>query len=250
MNSYGSKRDLSDQYSLRGRVFHKIRGDILSGKYKENEELKEVSIGQELGVSRTPVREALRQLELEGLVQIIPNRGAFVTGIQASDVHDIYMIRARLESLCARWACEHITKELLEEMEENVYLAEFHARRGNMEQMTELDNRFHLLLYEAGASKMLEHLLVDYHQYVMRIRMRTLATPERAIASNLEHRGILEAIKANDPEAAEERAAQHMKNAYANMVKNGLYDLYQTDADQADADQTKNTEKHAGRSTE
>ena len=64
MNNFDVKRDMSDQYSLRGRVFHKIRDDILNGKYKENEELKEVAIGQELGVSRTPVREALRQLEL------------------------------------------------------------------------------------------------------------------------------------------------------------------------------------------
>ena len=229
MNSFDAKRDTSDQYSLRGRVFHKIRTDILNGKYKENEELKEVAIGQELGVSRTPVREALRQLELEGLVQIIPNRGAFVTGIQAKDVRDIYMIRARLEGLCARWACENITKELMDEMEENVYLAESHAQKGNMEQMTELDNQFHRILYEAGASKMLEHLLIDYHQYVMRIRRKTLSTPERALASNQEHRGIMEAIKANDPNLAERLADEHMNNAYSNMVKNGLFDLYKND---------------------
>ena len=229
MNSFDAKRDTSDQYSLRGRVFHKIRTDILNGKYKENEELKEVAIGQELGVSRTPVREALRQLELEGLVQIIPNRGAFVTGIQAKDVRDIYMIRARLEGLCARWACENITKELMDEMEENVYLAEFHAQKENMEQMTELDNQFHRILYEAGASKMLEHLLIDYHQYVMRIRRKTLSTPERALASNQEHRGIMEAIKANDPNLAERLADEHMNNAYSNMVKNGLFDLYKND---------------------
>ncbi len=73
--------EVTDKYSLRGRVFNRIREDILSGKYRENEELKEVTIGNELGVSRTPVREALRQLELEGLVNIIPNKGAYVTGI-------------------------------------------------------------------------------------------------------------------------------------------------------------------------
>lgn len=229
MNNFDVKRDMSDQYSLRGRVFHKIRDDILNGKYKENEELKEVAIGQELGVSRTPVREALRQLELEGLVQIIPNRGAFVTGIQAQDVRDIYMIRARLEGLCARWACENITKEQMDEMEENVYLAEFHAKKGNMEQMAELDNQFHRILYASGASKMLEHLLEDYHQYVMRIRRKTLSTPDRAIASNKEHHGIMEAIKANNPDLAEKLASEHMNNAYSNMVKNGLYDLYKTD---------------------
>lgn len=232
MSKFDVKRDTSDQYSLRGRVFHKIRGDILNGKYKENEELKEVAIGQELGVSRTPVREALRQLELEGLVQIIPNRGAFVTGIQASDVRDIYLIRARLEGLCARWACEHITKEQMDAMEENVYLAEFHAKKGNMEQMTELDNQFHRILYESANSKMLEHLLMDYHQYVMRIRRKTLSTPERAIASNKEHHGIMEAIKANNPELAERLADEHMVNAYDNMVKNGLFDLYKNDIEE------------------
>ena len=226
MNDYDVRHDVSDKYSLRGRVFHKIREDILNGNYKENEELKEVTIGQELGVSRTPVREALRQLELEGLVEIIPNRGAFVTGIQAKDVHDIYMIRSRLEGLCARWACDYITKEQMDDMEENLYLADFHAKKGNMEQMAQLDNNFHMILYAAGNSKMLEHLLIDYHQYVLRIRRNTLSTLDRALASNAEHRAIMEAIKAKDPEKAEALAAEHMRNAYDNMVRNGLYDLY------------------------
>ena len=76
--------------SLRGKVFQKLREDILSGVYQDGEELREAAIGEELGVSRTPVREALRQLELEGLVTLIPNRGAYVTGITHKDVQDIY----------------------------------------------------------------------------------------------------------------------------------------------------------------
>ena len=79
-----------DNYSLGSRVFHMIRENILSGKYERDEELKEKSIGEELGVSRTPVREALRQLELEGLVTIIPNKGAYVVGISQKDIKDIY----------------------------------------------------------------------------------------------------------------------------------------------------------------
>jgi len=71
-----------------------------------------------LGVSRTPVREALRQLELEGLVNIIPNKGAYVTGISEKDINDIYIIRSYLEGLCAKWACEHITQKQIEELEE------------------------------------------------------------------------------------------------------------------------------------
>lgn len=226
MGSYDLKSEVNDKYSLRGRVFQKLREDILSGKYKEHEELKEVAIGEELGVSRTPVREAFRQLELEGLIQIVPNRGAYVTGITAKDVKDIYMIRSLLEGLCARLATEKISKEQLEEMEENVYLADFHASKGHLAQMAELDNRFHDILYEACDSKMLEHTLRDYHQYVLRVRQKTLATNTRGRASNDEHRQIMEAIKAKDADRAEQLANRHMLNAYDNMVKNGLYEIY------------------------
>ncbi len=225
MENRDLKQEVTDKYSLRGRVFNRIREDILNGKYKDHEELKEVAIGNELGVSRTPVREAFRQLELEGLIQIIPNKGAYVTGIKAKDIQDIYMIRSKLEGLAARWACEHITPEQLEEMEENIYLAEFHAARGHMEQMAELDNRFHTILYEACNSKMLEHLLKDYHQYVWRVRQQTLKSGRGAV-SNVEHKYIMEAIRENNPDKAEELANQHMLNAYENMVDKGLLEIY------------------------
>ncbi|MDE6944687.1 MAG: GntR family transcriptional regulator [Lachnospiraceae bacterium] len=230
MANYDLKNEVNDKYSLRGRVFQKLREDILSGKYKEHEELKEVAIGEELGVSRTPVREAFRQLELEGLIQIVPNRGAYVTGITAKDVKDIYMIRSLLEGLCARLATEKITKEQLEEMEENIYLADFHASKGHMDQMAELDNRFHDILYEACDSKMLEHTLRDYHQYVLRVRQKTLSTNTRGRASNDEHRQIMEAIKEKDADRAEQLANGHILNAYENMVKNGLYEVYGEEA--------------------
>lgn len=236
MNNYDNRNTLNDKYSLSGRVFRKIREDILSGKYKEHEELKEVAIGEEMGVSRTPVREALRQLELEGLIQIIPNKGAYVTGITAKDVKDIYMIRSLLEGLCARMATEKITKEQMEEMEENIYLAEFHADKGHMDQMAELDNRFHDILYEACDSKMLEQLLRDFHQYVLRVRQKTLATNVRGRASNNEHKQIMDAIKAKDAAKAEELANIHIINAYDNMVKNGLYEIYGEEAKEQQAD--------------
>ena len=86
-------------------------------------------------MSRTPVREAFRQLELEGLIHIVPNKGAYVIGITSKDVRDIYMIRAQLEGLCAKWATEHISEAQMQEMEENVYLAAFHAAKGHTEQI-------------------------------------------------------------------------------------------------------------------
>ena len=226
MSGYDVKQEVKDKYSLRGRVFHKLRDDILSGKYKEYEELKEVAIGDELGVSRTPVREAFRQLELEGLIRIIPNKGAYVTGITEKDVKDIYMIRSLLEGLCARWATENITKEQMEEMEENIYLAQFHARKGHLDQLAELDNRFHDIMYEACNSKMLENQLKDFHQYVLRVRKKTLANANRGLMSNSEHEQIMEAIKAGNADLAEQLANRHMINAYENMVKNGLHEIY------------------------
>lgn len=222
MGKYDVKSEVTDKYSLRGRVYHKIRDDILAGIYKDNEELKEMAIGEELGVSRTPVREAFRQLELEGLIRIIPNKGAYVTGITVKDVQDIYMMRSKLEGLAARWAVEFITEEQLEEMEENIYLSEFHASKGHMEQIANLDNRFHEILYEACNSKMLEHQLRDFHEYVLRFRKRTLAQSRRSSESTAEHKEIMEAIKRKDADAAELAANRHIVNAYANMVKNGL----------------------------
>lgn len=96
MSSHGIQEEVTDKYTLRGRVYNKIREAILDGTYQPEEELREIAIGKTLGVSRTPVREALRQLELEGLVYIIPNKGAYVRGITEEDIRDIYMIRSRL----------------------------------------------------------------------------------------------------------------------------------------------------------
>ena len=219
MKNYDVNNEASDAYSLRGRVFNKLRENILNGVYDEGEELKEIAIGKELGVSRTPVREAFRQLELVGLIQIVPNKGAYVTGITPKDIHDIYMIRSSLEGMAAKLAVKNITKEQLEEMEENVYLASFHASKGHMEQMTELDSRFHHILYEACGSKMLENLLQDFHQYVIRIRKKTLSTKERGVASNEEHKAIMEAIKSKDEKKAEKLANTHIINAYENIKK-------------------------------
>ena len=215
-----------DNYSLSSRVFHTIRENILSGKYATEEELKEKTNGEELGVSRTPVREALRQLELEGLVTIIPNKGAYVVGISQKDIRDIYEIRTRLEGLCARWAACYITKEQLDELEENIYLSDFHTSKGNYDQVVELDNRFHELLYQASGSKELRHVLSDFHHYVQRVRKITLAMPERAANSNMEHRKIVEALKEHDADAAERLANEHMMSTIRNMDHCGWEKLW------------------------
>jgi len=222
LEDFNLQKEGTDKYSLRGKVFYKLREDILAGRYQENEELKENTIGLELGVSRTPVREALRQLELEGLVTMIPNKGAYVTGITSKDIHDIYMIRSYLEGLCAKLACEHITEAQIEALDEVLYLSDFHARRSHYEQLVELDNKFHDLIYKASGSKILNHVLSDFHHYVERVRKITLAAPARASKSSQEHAAILDAIRKRDGELAEALAHEHIMNTIKNISEQGL----------------------------
>ena len=206
--------------SLRGRVFRRLRNDILSGVYKEHDELRETTIGEELGVSRTPVREALRQLELEGLVTIVPNKGAYVTGITKKDVHDINKNPSMLEGMCARWATRYITPEQIGELEEVILLSEFHLKRKNEEkavQVSELDGKFHKVLYEASNSRILEHVLSDFHKYVQMARTHSVESRERAEKSIEEHRAILEAIKGKDEDQAERLANAHVMKAMENL---------------------------------
>lgn len=113
---------------LRIQVFNTLEDAILNGSYKEGDSLNELRLSKSLGVSRTPVREALMQLELEGLVKNIPNKGAVVVGISEQDVEDIYEIRIRTEGLAARLCAEKITDEELEELEQCMALQEYYLK--------------------------------------------------------------------------------------------------------------------------
>lgn len=211
------------ELSLSNRVFQKLRNNILTGKYEEHEELREITIGKELGVSRTPVREALRRLELEGLVTIIPNKGAYVTGITSKDVKDIYLIRSQLEGLCARLATENITEEQLNKLDEIILLSEFHLKRdNNAEQMAELDSRFHEVLYEATDSRILSHVLTDFHKYVLMARRSSVVSEDRAKKSIQEHKEILQAIRNRDADMAEQLANEHIMQVIQNLRKQGF----------------------------
>ena len=206
-----------EQHSLTQKVFTAMKESILSGKYQENEELREITIGKELGVSRTPVREALRQLELEGLVEIIPNKGAYVRGITAKDVQDIYLIRARLEGLCGSMAAKSITQEEIERLQEVILLSEFYEQKEDFEHLVKMDSQFHEILYEACDSKMLRHLLTDYHHYVQRTRKSSLQKQKRASKSTQEHKAIFEAVKNREEHLADELCTKHVLNTIHNI---------------------------------
>ena len=198
-------------------MFRHLREDILSGKYHDQDELKEAAIAKAYGVSRTPVREAIRQLELEGLVTTVPNKGAYVNGIDSKDVRDIFAIRGLLEGLCARWATENITDSQLDELEEIVMTSEFYLQKGRLDQVYENDNKFHDALYAASGSPILEHVLKSFHEYVQQARKQSLTYEMRALTSVEEHAAIVEAIKEKDPKKAADLAEKHIKKAENNI---------------------------------
>lgn len=209
----------SGSNSLRGKVFNRLRNDILNGIYKPDENLIETKLSEVLGVSRTPVREAIRQLELEGLVQSIPNKGAVVKGISAQDIEDIYTIRMLIEGLAAKWAAEKITEEELTELREALDLEEFYTSRNDSNHLMQFDNKFHEIIFKASKSKPLMHTLSTFHHYVQRARNASLESPVRAKEVLNEHRAIYLAILARDPDKAEQLTIQHIKNASATRLK-------------------------------
>ena len=149
--------------NLTTRVYAQIRSDILSGRYSIGEAVTELGLAKELHVSRTPVREALRQLELEELVEITPNKGAVVTGITAEDIQDIYEIRSLIEGMAAERAAKEATDEDIAKLTEIVDLTRFYLERKNYDQLKTMDGQFHQLLYSMSKSRMLKHILRDLH---------------------------------------------------------------------------------------
>lgn len=205
--------------NLTARVYRQLRQEILSGRFQEGESLTEMSLAKELSVSRTPVREALRQLELEELVEIRPNRGAIVKGITPDDIRDIYEIRSVIEGMAADRAAREATTEEMDQLEEILDLTQFYLDRGNYEKLQSMDGRFHELLYNMCKNRMLRHILKDLHNYVGRSRGASLKTEGRARESIKEHRAVLEAIRKQDPLAARELMTQHVQNTSQNVMK-------------------------------
>ncbi|MBR5372837.1 MAG: GntR family transcriptional regulator [Oscillospiraceae bacterium] len=210
----------TDDRSLRIRVFNAIENAILDGEYKDGDSLNELRLSKELGVSRTPVREALMQLELEGLVKNVPNKGAVVIGVTEQDIHDIYEIRIRIEGLAARLCAENITEDELHALEQIVDLQEFYLLKNDTEQIWKLDGDFHKIIYDASRSRPLRFTLSNFHNYIKKARDISVQTEGRAEKTVAEHRAILDAIKAHNGDLAEQLTAKHISNAEDNLFEN------------------------------
>lgn len=204
--------------SLEEGVTAILEEEILSGKLVAGTSLTEQSLSKRLGVSRTPVRAALHTLAEEGLIDLVPNRGAVVVGVTREDLVDIYQIRMRLEGLASATAAVRISGEDLAALRESVELSEFYIRKNDTEHLKELDTQFHAIIYRASGNRMLNKTLSELHRNITAYRKMSLSVPGRLERSVREHREILEAIEARDSERADRLTSRHIAAALENML--------------------------------
>lgn len=204
---------------LSTNLYTELQEDILTGKLRSGEKLTEQKICNEYKVSRTPVREALRHLEKDGLIENIPNRGAFVVGFSQQDIEDMHILRADYEIHAVRWAIERITEEEFSEMEETFEFMEFYTIKKDLNKMQSINAAFHQIIYNATHNRMLKQLLTSYQVYLKFLNPSNYYAPDYLSTVLNEHRAIFEAFKAGDVEGGALAMKIHMENSLKRKLK-------------------------------
>lgn len=198
---------------LRDVVFNTLRQVILRGEFKPGERLMEIQLANKLGVSRTPIREAIRKLELEGLVIMIPRKGAEVADITEKSLRDVLEVRKALEELAVQLACEKITQEELEELEKaGENFKKVLKRSKDITEVAEADVRFHDVIYMATDNQKLIHLLNKLREQMYRYRVEYLKNPDVHEQLTQEHEEIVYHIKRREKVEATAVTCQHIDN--------------------------------------
>lgn len=198
---------------LREIVFETMREAIINGDLAPGERLMEVQLAEEMGVSRTPVREAIRKLELEGFVAMIPRKGAYVADYSIKDITDVFEIRAALESLAAGLACERITDQELDELQKLVVRVFETAKENDIETLIKVDTEFHDRIYQASRNSRLEGMISNLREQIQRFRATSLASPGRIKDTLEEHKGLIDAIADRNISLAQQLALEHVEKA-------------------------------------
>ena len=206
---------------LSDQVFERIEADILSGKYSRGEILTELKLVETLGVSRTPIREALRRLEQENLIEET-GKGAVVVGIDKNDLEDIRTVRYNIEGIAASRAAERITDAEIDELRRTVEMQEFFVEKHDSDRIKSLDSEFHERIFRYSGSSILAQTLLPLHKKLQKYRKASVEQAGRAGESAKEHRGIFEAIAARDPERAGALMRAHIENAMDSIMKREL----------------------------
>lgn len=211
--------------SLADSVFEKMEDNILSGVYPKGSVYTESTLSEEFGVSRTPIREAIRRLEQENLIAI-SKKGIEIKGLDKTDLSDIYDIRIALEGEVAARCASDIPEKALEELREVLELQEYYTQKEMGDKIRDADSRFHEILYVSCQSPIFASVLSNLHHRILRYRKMSVQNPERARCAVREHRGIYDALLAHDAEKARKLTEEHLKNA-----KSGTLSAYEPSGD-------------------
>ena len=213
---------MNEYLPLRDVVFQTLRQAILRGELEPGERLMEIHLADRLGVSRTPIREAIRKLELEGLVVMIPRRGAIVASITEKDLKDVLEVRRTLEVMAAEIACDRITPELLEELAQ---AGEEFRKLKDSDDYTSLaaaDVKFHDIIYAATDNQRLISILNNLREQIYRYRVEYLKDEKNYPRLIEEHRQIMQGLKERNEQYVVEMTKKHMDNqavAVRNIIR-------------------------------
>ena len=204
--------------SLADQVFEKLENDIIQGIYPKGEILTELKLAEQLGVSRTPIREALRRLEQERLIEDM-GKGSLVLGITETDLEDIMSIRERTEGLAAYYAALNMTEEGRKELSHIVDLQDFYYSKGDTEHLRQVDDEFHSIICRLSRRTVLVDTLLPLHRKTRRYRRIAMEDKARSAKTMKEHRAMYEAIISGDAELAMELTTRHISNAKIHMLE-------------------------------
>jgi len=210
------------QVSLNQKAYTEIRRRILNGELSTETPLSEYQLAEELELSRTPVREAIKRLEREGLVQSIPNRGTFVAELTARDISEIYQVREQLEGFAARIAAETMSDESINMLEEEIRVLNTLASEGRLVEIVDSDVRLHKLIIASTQNSRLIELLGTLDDQMHRVRAVFPQSSKWLEATLAEHTDIVKAIKARDGGRAEKAMKAHLRSAREYAIKQFL----------------------------
>ncbi|NLZ81478.1 MAG: GntR family transcriptional regulator [Clostridiales bacterium] len=216
---YNLKVAENEYLPLRDVVFNTLRQAILKGELEPEERLMEIQLAERLGVSRTPVREAIRKLELEGLVIMIPRKGAQVAGITEKGMKDVLEVRKALEELAVELACQKITEEKIGYLEEHLVNFEKAINNGDLTSIAEMDVDFHDTIYSATDNEKLVQMLYNLREQMYRYRVEYIKDQGTRVVLLEEHKEIINTLKNRNIKAAKEAIRRHIDNQKTTVSK-------------------------------
>jgi len=220
---------IKDTKSIRQKIYDHLREQLLSGEIPPYEHLIETKIAKEIGTSRTPVREALHSLELEGLIEAIPRVGYVVKPINEAEVEEICEIRVAIETVGARWAMEKAPRKLIEDLRKNISISEGKAGQRHPKAFVELDAQFHEIIARLSGSKRLQELAQTLRRHMLRYRIQSIYLMENVLRAIEGHKGILRAIEKGDLEEVNRAIKYHLEQSKKDILRYALKETAKTE---------------------